>query len=52
MSFFAFISYFILGYFRLCVAIVGYSIGAYIFYWWLFMAILLMVINGYSINGY
>jgi hypothetical protein len=28
---------------------VGYSINGY---WWLLVAILLMVIDGYSINGY
>jgi hypothetical protein len=31
------------------MVIVGYSIGGYL---WLLMVIILMVIGGYSINGY
>jgi hypothetical protein len=36
------------------VVIGSYSIGGYLwlFYWWLLVAILLMVIGGYFINGY
>ncbi len=34
------------------VVIVGYSIDAYVIYWWLLMVIGLMAISGYCINVY
>ncbi len=51
------IGYSKLYYHKLFVAIGTYSIDVYIFYWWLFIALLLMVIilvdiNGYFNNGY
>jgi hypothetical protein len=36
----------------LLVAVSAYSIGAYIIYWWLLMATLLMVIGSYCICGW
>jgi len=54
--------YVIIGYYRLyyhglfvaiiLVAISGYFIDVYIFFWWLLLVILLVAISDYSIDGY